>query len=148
MGGFQNGMTRNRSITFNITPGIRGQFGTNDKWKYEVSFNHAQYDSRVTFPEIVISKSNALFLGQQQGVDPATGYAIFNADVRRLYTPLTPAEYRSISVDSLYRPRSWTDTLAASRSTPPTCSSCPPVRSASPSSQRRASRAMNCAPIR
>ncbi len=117
MGGFQNGMTRNRSITFNITPGIRGQFGTNDKWKYEVSFNHAQYDSRVTFPEIVISKSNALFLGQQQGVDPATGYAIFNADVRRLYTPLTPAEYRSISVDSLYRPRSWTDTLAASLNT-------------------------------
>ncbi|WP_153006102.1 TonB-dependent receptor plug domain-containing protein [Sphingomonas sanguinis] len=117
MGGFQNGMTRNRSITFNITPGIRGQFGTNDKWKYEVSFNHAQYDSRVTFPEIVISKSNALFLGAQQGVDPATGYAIFNADVRRLYTPLTPAEYRSISVDSLYRPRSWTDTLAASLNT-------------------------------
>ncbi|WP_343525472.1 TonB-dependent receptor [Sphingomonas sp.] len=117
MGGFQNGMTRNRSITFNITPGIRGQFGTNDKWKYEVSFNHAQYTSRVTFPEIVISKSNALFLGQQQGVDPVSGYAIFNADVRRLYTPLTPAEYRSISVDSLYRPRSWTDTLAGSLNT-------------------------------
>ncbi|KQM24705.1 TonB-dependent receptor [Sphingomonas sp. Leaf11] len=117
IGGFQNGMTRNRSITFNITPGIRGQFGRNDKWKYEVSFNHAQYTSRVTFPEIVISKSNALFLGAQQGVDPATGYAIFNADVRRLYKPLTPEEYRSISVDSLYKPRSWTDTLAGSLNT-------------------------------
>ncbi|WP_294320897.1 TonB-dependent receptor [uncultured Sphingomonas sp.] len=117
IGGFDNGMTRNRSITFNITPGIRGQFGQNDKWKYEVSFNHAQYTSRVTFPEIVISKSNALFLGQQQGIDPATGYAIFNADVRRLYKPLTPEEYRSISVDSLYKPRSWTDTLAGSLNT-------------------------------
>lgn len=117
IGGFDNGMTRNRSITFNITPGIRGQFGQNDKWTYEVSFNHAQYTSRVTFPEIVISKSNALFLGQQQGVDPATGYAIFNADVRRLYTPLRPDEYRSISVDALYKPRSWTNTLAASLNT-------------------------------
>ena len=117
IGGFDNGMTRNRSVTFNITPGIRGQFGNDGRWKYEVSFNHAQYDSRVTFPEIVISKSNALFLGQQQGVDPVTGYAIFNADVRRLYKPLTPEEYRSISVDSLYRPRSWTDTLAGSLNT-------------------------------
>ncbi len=27
MGGFENGMTRNRSVTYNITPGIKGSFG-------------------------------------------------------------------------------------------------------------------------
>ncbi|MEH3036571.1 MAG: TonB-dependent receptor [Sphingomonas adhaesiva] len=117
IGGFDNGMTRNRSITFNITPGIRGHFGDGDKWNYEVAFNHAQYTSRVTFPEIIISKSNALFLGQQQGVDPESGYAIFNADPRRLYKPLTPEEYRSISADALYKPRSWTDTVSGTINT-------------------------------
>ncbi|MCU6424556.1 hypothetical protein KWH85_24445, partial [Klebsiella aerogenes] len=30
-----------------------------------------------------------------------------------LYTPLTPAEYRSITADSIYRPKSWVNNVAA-----------------------------------
>ncbi len=113
MGGFGPGFTRNRSIAFSITPGIRGHFGKDDQWSYELAFNHAQYHSRVIFPQVVIDKANALFLGPQLGIDEETGYPIFDADVNRLYTPLTPAEYRSITADSVYRPKSWMNNVSA-----------------------------------
>jgi iron complex outermembrane receptor protein len=106
MGGFGPGFTRNTSTTYNITPGIKGTFGPADKWAYELSYNRSEYHSRVSFPEVVIDKSNAFFLGQQQGVDPVTGYPIFDADVNRLYTPLTPEEYASITQDAVYHPKS------------------------------------------
>lgn len=115
MGGLNVGMTRNRSVSYNITPGIKGQLG--GKWSYEFSVNHAEYSSKVGFPQVVIDKSNAFFLGQQQGVDPASGYAIFNADINRLYKPLTPAEYASITAISTYRPKTWVNNVSATINT-------------------------------
>lgn len=114
-GGFKNVMTRNRQQTFSITPGVKGGFA--DKWSYELSFNHSEYKSRVKFPQVIAAKANELFLGQQQGVDPDSGYPIFNADPARLYQPLTRAEYDSIAVYSVYKPRSWTDNLSATLTT-------------------------------
>ena len=118
MGGLDNGMTRNRSVTYNITPGIKGQFGAADKWGYEVSFNHAEYTSKVQFPEVIIDKSNALFLGAPVD-DPNndTGYARFDADPARLYTPLTPAEFKSITALSTYHPKSWVNNFSATVNT-------------------------------
>lgn len=109
-GGFSKVMTRNRQQTFSITPGVKGQFGS---WNYELSFNHSEYKAKVKFPQVIAAKANALFLGQQQGVDEDSGYPIFNADPARLYTPLTQAEYNSITAYSVYNPRSWTDNLSA-----------------------------------
>jgi outer membrane receptor protein involved in Fe transport len=117
MGGFENGMTRNRSITYNITPGIRGQFG-GGKWGYEVALNHAEYSSRVAYPEVIIDKANALFLGSEiDDPDNDTGYPRFDADPARLYTPLTPAEYASITAYSVYRPKTWVNNASASVNT-------------------------------
>ena len=115
MGGLSVGMTRNRSVSYNITPGIKGQIGA--KWNYEFSVNHAEYSSKVGFPQVVIDKSNAFFLGQQQGIDPASGYAIFNADINRLYKPLTPSEYASITAISTYRPKTWVNNVSATINT-------------------------------
>jgi iron complex outermembrane receptor protein len=119
MGGFGPGFTRNRSYTFNITPGIKGSFGDGDKWSYEFSLNHAEYRSRVSFPEVIREKANDFFLGQQMGLDPDSGYPIFaaGADAARLYTPLTPAEYASITQDAVYHPKSRNDTLSATINT-------------------------------
>ncbi len=117
MGGFGPGFTRNNSLAFNITPGIKGSFGADDKWRYEVSFNHAEYRSKMWFPRVVIGKANAFFLGQQQGIDEASGYPIFNADPARLYTPLTPAQYASITQDAVYRPKSWVNNFSATVNT-------------------------------
>ncbi len=116
MGGLARGFTHNRSTSFNITPGIKGVFGDGDKWAYEVAFNHAEYRSKVRFPQIIASAANKFFLGDSLGVDPDSGLAIFavgeNAD--RLYKPLTPAEYDQIAQHAVYEPRSRTDNLSAS----------------------------------
>jgi len=118
MGGLDKGMTRNRSVTYNITPGIRGHFGADSKWGYELSFNHAEYASKVQFPEVIIDKSNAFFLGAPVD-DPNndTGYQRFDADPARLFTALTPAEYASITALSTYRPKSWVNNVSASINT-------------------------------
>ncbi|MBY8822453.1 TonB-dependent receptor plug domain-containing protein [Sphingomonas colocasiae] len=114
-GGFRKTMIRNKQKTFSITPGVRGNFA--DNWNYEASFNHSEYRSVVKFPEVIAAKANALFLGPQLGVDPDSGYPIFNANPSRLYKPLTEAEYDSIAVNSIYRPRSWTDNFSATINT-------------------------------
>lgn len=115
MGGLNVGLTRNRSIAYNITPGIRGKFG--GKWAYELSFNHAEYSSKIQFPQVIIDKSNALFLGPDLGIDPNTGYHEFNADPARLYTPLTPSQFASITALSTYNPKSWVNNASATINT-------------------------------
>lgn len=115
MGGLSKGFTRNRSDSFTITPGVKGTFGDADQWGYEVAFNHAEYRSKVRFPQIIASAANEFFLGPKLGIDPDSGYAMFAAglDAARLYKPLTPAEYDQIAQDAVYNPRSRTDNLSA-----------------------------------
>ena len=46
-----------------------------------------------------------------------TGYQRFDADPARLFTPLTPAEYASITALSTYHPKSWVNNLSATINT-------------------------------
>ena len=108
-GGFE--MQRSRQTTLSVTPGVRGTFG--ESWNYEASVNYSRYKSVVRWPQIVNSKAIAYYLGPQLGVDADSGYPIFNADPARLYTALTPAQYDSISADTVYRPVSWTSNIQA-----------------------------------
>ncbi|MGB3844350.1 MAG: TonB-dependent receptor [Sphingopyxis sp.] len=109
-GGFE--MQRSKQTTYSITPGIRGSFGKS--WDYELSFNYSRYQSVVRWPQIINSKAKDFFLGPQLGIDPDSGYPIFNADpATRLYRALTRAEYDSISADTVYRPFSWTSNAQA-----------------------------------
>lgn len=118
IGGFDNGMIRNRSHTFNVTPGIRGRFGETREWNYELYYNHAEYRSRIAWPEISIDAANDLFLGQPiDDPDNDTGYQRFDADPARLFTPLTPAEYATIQEYSVYRPKSWVNNVQANLTT-------------------------------
>lgn len=104
-------MQRSKQTTFSITPGIRGTLGS--AWDYELSFNYSKYKSEVRWPLIINSKAKAFFLGPQLGFDADSGYPIFNANPARLYTALTPAEYDSISADTVYNPESWTSNFQA-----------------------------------
>ncbi|MGV7119788.1 TonB-dependent receptor plug domain-containing protein [Sphingopyxis sp. 550A] len=108
-GGFE--MQRSKQTTYSITPGIRGNFGKS--WNYELSFNYSRYQSVVRWPQIINQKAQDLFLGPRLGFDEDSGYPIYDADPTRLYTPLTRAEYESISADTVYRPYSWTSNLQA-----------------------------------
>lgn len=115
MGGLKNGMRTVQSTAYSLTPGLRGKLGANAQWNYEVAFNASEYRQRISFPQVIISAANQLFLGAQQGTDEAYGdygYPVFNADPTRFYTPLTPAEYASITTDSIYHPRAWLNDLS------------------------------------
>jgi outer membrane receptor protein involved in Fe transport len=105
MGGLDKAMRKVNATTFTITPGVRGTFGADDKWNYEVAVSASVYNAEVKFPFINVEKANALFLGASEGIDD-DDYYIFNADPTRFYTPLTVAEYDSIAETSTYKPRS------------------------------------------
>jgi len=109
MGGLERGMIRNRQKTFSITTGFKGTLGA--AWSWETALSHSQYQSTISWPQIVAARANALFLGPQLGVDE-DGFPIFDADPERLYTPLTRAEYDDIAARTTYTPKSRTDTVA------------------------------------
>jgi outer membrane receptor protein involved in Fe transport len=102
MGGLKNGYIKNISRTFSITPGVKGEL--EGGWGYEAFYNFSQYKSSISWPKVVNSKATAFFLGPQLGIDDDSGYAIFDADPARLYTPLTQAEFESITDRTTYKP--------------------------------------------
>lgn len=114
-GGLKPGEIRNDSKTVSLTTGIKGSFGQDDQWNYEASFGYSQNELKVKWPALIAAKAQALYLGPSLGVDPDSGYQIYNAPVSRLYTPLTVDEFRSITQDSIdndtSRSKNWSVTL-------------------------------------
>jgi outer membrane receptor protein involved in Fe transport len=115
-GGLGRGFIRNHSTAFTFTPGITGEW--DGGWRYEAALNHSQYRSKVRWPVIVSAAANRLFLGPQLGVDPDSGYPIFNAPTSRLYRPLTTTEYAGIAQNTEYTPQSKTTSLSFSVTQP------------------------------
>ena len=109
MGGLDNAMVRSTQKTFSVTTGFKGNL--TGSWDYEAALSHSQYQSRISWAQIIASKANDLFLGPQRGEDD-DGFPIYNADPSRLYRPLTRAEYDSIAARTTYTPKSRTETAA------------------------------------
>ena len=109
MGGLRNAMVRSTQKTFSVTTGFKGNLIGN--WDYEAALSHSQYQSRISWAQIIAAKANDLFLGPQLGVDD-DGFPVYNADPSRLYRPLTRAEYDSIAARTTYTPKSRTETAA------------------------------------
>ena len=100
-GGLSRAMIRNINNTFSINTGVKGSFG--DSWQYEAMFSHSQNQLEAKWPALIAAKANAFYLGQSLGVDPDSGYQMYYAPHERLYTPLTPAQFASITQDSIDR---------------------------------------------
>lgn len=99
-GGFDPGKIRMINNTYSLNTGIKGSLaGTN--WTYEALFGHSQNQLENKEPALISSKAQALYLGPSLGIDPDSGYNIYNAPPSRLYTPLTVAQFRSITQDSV-----------------------------------------------
>ena len=83
--------------SIDLVIGTRGTL--NDKFDYEASYTHSQYDTKRNRRLIIGDVAQNFFLGQSTGVtDFGFGeFEIFNVDPARLYTPLTPQEYQSIT---------------------------------------------------
>ncbi|MFT3791960.1 MAG: TonB-dependent receptor [Rudaea sp.] len=98
-GGLKRAMIRNIDNTLSLNTGIKGTFG--DSWNYEALFSHAQNDLEAKWPALVAAKAQAYYLGPSLGIDPDSGYEMYYAPYDRLYTPLTPAQFASITQDSI-----------------------------------------------
>ena len=109
IGGLRNRMNTTVQKTFALTTGFKGQFG--EDWNWEAAYNHSQYKADVDMPRIKADAANRLFLGERQGYT-SRGYAIYAPDPTRLFTPLTPAEFASISTMSTFRPVAKNDNLS------------------------------------
>jgi outer membrane receptor protein involved in Fe transport len=95
-GGFAAGEIHNIDQTITLNTGLKGTFG-NTGWAYEALVGYSQNKLESKEPALVSAKAQALYLGPSLGVDPDSGYQIYNAPVSRLYTPLTVAQFRSIT---------------------------------------------------
>lgn len=115
-GGFKPGMIRSidNALTFNV--GAKGTLG-DGKWNYDATYGHSQNQLEQKWPALVAAKAQALYLGPSLGVDPDSGLQIYDAPHSRFYTPLTVAEFRSITQDSIDNDNSRADTLSATVNT-------------------------------
>lgn len=113
--GLRNRMNTTTQKTLAITTGFKGYFA--DDWDWEAAFNHTQYKADVDMPRIKAAAANQLFLGPLLGYD-SDGYAIYNADPTRLFTPLTQAQFASIAAMSTFRPKASNDNVSFTLNTP------------------------------
>jgi outer membrane receptor protein involved in Fe transport len=115
-GGFEAGEIHNFNTTISLNVGLRGSFGHD--WTYEAFYGHSQSKLVDETPALLDDKAAALYLGPSLGIDPASGFNIYNAPPSRLYTPLTVAQFRSISNLSTDDDKSHTDSLNFSATNP------------------------------
>jgi outer membrane receptor protein involved in Fe transport len=99
-GGFERGKIRNINNTYSLNTGVKGSI-PDTGWTYEALFSHSQNQLESKWPALISAKAQALYLGPSLGIDPDSGYQIYNAPISRLYTPLTVDEFRSITQDSI-----------------------------------------------
>lgn len=115
VGGLRNRMNTTTQKTLAVTTGFKGGFG--DAWNWEAAYNHSEYRATVEMPRIRAEAANRLFLGELLGYDD-DGYAIYDADPARLFTPLTAAEFASIAAMSTWRPLAKNDNVSLTADNP------------------------------
>ena len=109
VGGLTNRMNTTTQKTFAVTTGLQGNFGQD--WGWEAAYNHSEYRADVDMPRINAAAANRFFLGPLLGYDD-DGYAMYNPDPARIFTPLTTAEFAPIGAMSTFRPKAENDNLS------------------------------------
>ncbi|MBS0582415.1 MAG: TonB-dependent receptor [Proteobacteria bacterium] len=116
-GGFEAGKIRNIGNSHSLNTGLKGTIADTG-WSFETLFGHAQNRLESKWPALVAAEAQALYLGPALGIDAASGYRIYDAPVSRLYTPLTVAQFRSITRDSIDRDFSRAENFSATLTNP------------------------------
>lgn len=109
VGGLENRMNTTTQKTFSITTGLQGRLGEN--WDWEAAWNHSQYKADVAMPRIHAAAANEYFLGPLLGYT-SSGYAIYNPDPAKLFSPVSPADFARFGVMSTFKPKADNDTLS------------------------------------
>ncbi|MBU6247599.1 MAG: TonB-dependent receptor [Xanthomonadaceae bacterium] len=82
------------SDSVTVTLGARGTFGQSN-WDWDTYYFRSQQQVKDQMLWPLKSKVEQFFLGQQQGT--YYGYPVYAPNPSRMYTPLTPADYRGFS---------------------------------------------------
>lgn len=114
VGGLENRMNTTTQKTFSITTGLQGRLGEN--WDWEAAYNHSQYKADVAMPRIRAAAANEYFLGPLLGYT-GSGYAIYNPDPARPFSPVSPADFATFGVMSTFKPKADNDNLSFTTST-------------------------------
>jgi len=115
-GGFGPGTIRNIDNTLSFNTGLKGTFA-DGTWNYEALYGHSQNELKSKWPALISARAQALYLGPSLGIDPDSGLEIHYAPYDRMYTPLTVAEFRSITQDSIDKDKSQSDTVSFTTNT-------------------------------
>lgn len=100
LGGNEAASTMYDEYTYDIALGIRGSF--NDRFDWEASASYGFYDYEADRPRLLAKAVHDYFLGPRLGWSNAAGtgtgiYPIYNLNLDRWSSPLTPEIYRSFS---------------------------------------------------
>ena len=99
-GGLEGGEIHEYNHTISLNTGLKGSFA-GSRWDYEATFGFSRSTLESVEPALVAAKAQALYLGPSLGIDPNSGLNEYNAPVSRLYTPLTVAQFQSITQNSI-----------------------------------------------
>src|SRR5690606_30111202 len=93
LGGNEAASTLYDEKSFEVMAGVRGMFGERFDWEFYGA--HAKYDYELDRPRLLAKAVHDYFLGPQQGY--FSTYPVYELNVDRFTTPITPEIYRSFS---------------------------------------------------
>lgn len=98
VGGYSQWMFSQSDLMYQADIGANGTIGDSD-WDWDVYYLRSGDRTLTNQPAFLNAPVNAYWssvLGPVQGVDPNTGYNIYNPNWSRFYTPITPQQYASM----------------------------------------------------
>lgn len=106
LGGAEAASTLYDESTFDVTFGISGTLF--DRFDWEASVQHSEYDYTANRPRLLAKAVHDYFLGTRLGFSNATGtgagiYPIYNLNLDRWNTPITPDIYQSFATRVINR---------------------------------------------
>lgn len=107
LGGNEAASTLYDESTWELTVGMHGMLG--ERFDWEAYASHSEYNYEMDRPRLLAKGVSDYFLGEQLGT--LSGYPIFELDVDRFTSPITPDIYRSFSTRVLNTAETSSSTL-------------------------------------
>ncbi|UXI70429.1 TonB-dependent receptor plug domain-containing protein [Tahibacter amnicola] len=102
--------THSDELAWDVSAGLRGAL-FDDRFDWEFSIGRAEYRVDENFPSLLNAESDAYFFGPQVGTAP-DGTPLYQTDPNRIWNPISPSQYKSISTIGRNRAESWTESAS------------------------------------
>lgn len=92
-GGSQKSVFKEESLSLNL--GLRGTWW-NGRFDWDAGISHARYDMTLEMPYFTTDRINDYFFGDLLGYVGTNKYPSYHVRVDRLFSPMSPSDYRSL----------------------------------------------------